>query len=60
MSSSRMTTYIVIAMLLGIAVGGVIHDEFANPATQKLFAGYISFGSMIFRFPGGICGRLMG
>ena len=48
MSSSRMTTYIVLAMLLGIAAGGVIHDQFADPATQKLIAGYISFGSMIF------------
>ena len=48
MKSSRMTTYIVIAMVLGIAVGGLIHDQFADPATQKLFATYISFGSMIF------------
>jgi Na+/H+-dicarboxylate symporter len=48
MSSSRMTTYILIAMLLGIAVGGVIHNEFANPATQKLIATYISYGSTIF------------
>jgi Na+/H+-dicarboxylate symporter len=43
-----MTTYILIAMLLGIAVGAVIHDEFANPATQKLIATYISYGSTIF------------
>jgi Na+/H+-dicarboxylate symporter len=48
MKSSRMTTYILVAMLLGIAVGGLIHDEFADPATQKQFATYISFGSMIF------------
>jgi Na+/H+-dicarboxylate symporter len=48
MKSSRMTTYIVIAMVLGIAVGGVIHDQFASPASQKLFAGYVSIGSMIF------------
>lgn len=48
MKSSRMTTYIFIAMVLGIAIGGVIHNEFTNPATQKLFAGYISYGSTIF------------
>ena len=48
MKSSRMTTYILVAMVLGIAVGGVIHDQFASPATQKLFAGYISIGSTIF------------
>ena len=48
MKSSRMTTYIFIAMLLGIGIGGVIHNEFANPATQKLLAGYISYGSTIF------------
>src|SRR6204780_3968998 len=48
MKSSRMTTSILVAMVLGIAVGGVIHNEFASPATQKLFAGYISYGSTIF------------
>ncbi len=48
MKSSRMTTYILIAMLLGIVVGGLIHAEFADPASQKLFASYISIGSMIF------------
>src|SRR6202789_2307752 len=48
MKSSRMTTYILIAMILGIAVGGLIHSQFADPATHKLFAGYISIGSMIF------------
>ena len=48
MKSSHMTTYIVISMVLGIAVGGLIHNEFADPATQKLFATYISFGSVIF------------
>ena len=42
MKSSRMTTYILVAMVLGIAVGGLIHDQFADPATQKVFAGYIS------------------
>jgi Na+/H+-dicarboxylate symporter len=35
-------------MVLGIAVGGLIHDQIAAPAAQKAFAGYISLGSMIF------------
>jgi len=48
MKSHRMTTYILVAMVLGIAVGGMIHDQFPSPATQKQFATYISFGSMIF------------
>jgi Na+/H+-dicarboxylate symporter len=48
MKSSRMTTYILVAMVLGITVGGVIHWQIAEPATQKLLAGYISIGSMIF------------
>jgi Na+/H+-dicarboxylate symporter len=48
MKSSRMTTYIVVAMVLGIAAGGVVHDQFASPAAQKVFAGYVSIGSMIF------------
>jgi Na+/H+-dicarboxylate symporter len=43
-----MTTYILIAMLLGIAVGAVVHDQLPLPASQKLFAGYISIGSTIF------------
>jgi Na+/H+-dicarboxylate symporter len=43
-----MTTYILVAMVLGIAVGGLIHAEYAEPATQKLFAGYVSIGSTIF------------
>ncbi len=48
MKSSRMTTYILIAMALGIATGGLIHAQFADPAIQKLFAGYVSIGSTIF------------
>jgi Na+/H+-dicarboxylate symporter len=43
-----MTTYIVIAMLLGIAVGGLLHNEIPSPPTDKLIAGYLSYGSMIF------------
>ena len=48
MRSSRMTTYIVVAMVLGIATGGLIHNYYPDPATQKLFASYISLGSTIF------------
>ncbi|HKM64403.1 MAG TPA: dicarboxylate/amino acid:cation symporter [Acidisphaera sp.] len=48
MKSSRMTTYIVIAMVLGIAIGGTVHSSFADPATLKLIAGYVSIGSTIF------------
>src|ERR1700677_4936975 len=48
MKSSRMTTYILSAMVLGIAVGGLIHSQFADPAVHKLFAGYVSIGSIIF------------
>ncbi len=48
MKSSRMTMYILVAMLLGIAAGGLVNAEFADPATHKLFAGYVSIGSMVF------------
>src|SRR6516165_7892362 len=48
MRSSRMTTYILVAMILGIAAGGLVHEQFTEPATQKLFAGYVSVGSMVF------------
>src|SRR5579859_3345501 len=48
MKSSRMTTYILVAMILGIATGGLIHSQFADPATHKLFSGYIGIGSTIF------------
>ena len=48
MKSSRMTTWILIAMVLGIAVGGLVHSYIADPAVQKSIAGYISIGSMIF------------
>ena len=33
MKSSRMTTYILGAMVLGIAVGAVIHAQFPDPVT---------------------------
>jgi Na+/H+-dicarboxylate symporter len=48
MKSSRMTTYIVIAMVLGIAVGGLVNEQIAAPATHKVFASYVSIGSMVF------------
>ncbi len=48
MKSSRMTTYILAAMALGILVGGLIHSQVPEPAAQKAFAGYFSLGSMIF------------
>src|ERR1700709_695676 len=48
MKSSRMTTYILVAMILGIGCGALIHSQFADPATHKLFAGYIGIGSTIF------------
>ena len=48
MKSSRMTTYILIAMVLGIATGGILHDQVNTAAAQKDIAGYISIGSTIF------------
>ncbi len=48
MKSSKMTTYILIAMVLGIAVGGIAHASFADAASQKLFASWVSIGSMVF------------
>jgi Na+/H+-dicarboxylate symporter len=48
MKSSHMTAYILVAMVSGIAVGGLIHAQFVDPAMQKLIAGYISIGSTIF------------
>ena len=46
--SNRMTLYIVVALILGIIVGGVLHGAIATAASQKAIAGYISIGSMIF------------
>ena len=43
-----MTTYILIAMVLGIAIGGLIHAQFDDPAARKVFASYIGIGSMVF------------
>ena len=48
MKRNSMTTWILLSMILGIAAGGIVHSYVADPATQKLFAGYVSIGSMIF------------
>src|SRR3954451_3440870 len=48
MKSSRMTTYILVAMILGIAVGATVHNAVLDAAEQKSIAGYISIGSTIF------------
>jgi Na+/H+-dicarboxylate symporter len=48
MKSSRMTTYILLAMIIGIAAGAVLHDQIATPTAQKVAAGYFSLGSTIF------------
>ena len=48
MGSSRMTTYIVVAMVLGIAVGAGLNVYLADAAAQKAVAGYISIGSTVF------------
>ncbi len=48
MKSSRMTTYILLAMILGIAAGAVLHGQIATPTAQKAAAGYFSLGSTIF------------
>jgi Na+/H+-dicarboxylate symporter len=48
MKSSRMTTWILVAMVLGIASGAFVHGQYDDPAFRKEIAGYISIGSMIF------------
>src|SRR4051794_40874201 len=48
MKSSRMTTYILVAMILGIAVGATVHNAVLDAAEQKSIAGYVSIGSTIF------------
>jgi Na+/H+-dicarboxylate symporter len=48
MKSSRMTTYILLAMVLGIVAGGIIHAEIPDAAGQKAVASYVSIGSMVF------------
>jgi Sodium:dicarboxylate symporter family len=45
--SSCLTSYIVVAMVLGIAIAALIHDQVANHAAREELADYISYGSMI-------------
>lgn len=42
------TTYIVIAMILGVIVGYSCHQAFPNPAAAKEIAGYISIFTDVF------------
>jgi Na+/H+-dicarboxylate symporter len=46
--SSRMTLYILVALVLGIATGGIIHVQVPDAGTQKLIASSVSIGSTIF------------
>ena len=48
MKSSRMITWILLAMILGIGAGALIHSYILDPAAQKSIAGYVSIGSVIF------------
>lgn len=48
MKSSRMTTWILIAMILGIAVGAGLNTAFDNPADRARIAGYVTIGSTVF------------
>ena len=52
-----MTTDVLIAMVPGIATGGLTHSQFADPATHKLFAGHIGIGHMV---DAGTVGRVGG
>src|SRR3954452_20156442 len=44
----RLTTYILVAMLLGIGVGYMCHEVWPNPATARSIADYISLFTDIF------------
>ena len=48
MKSGRMTTYILVALVLGVIVGGVLHAQISDASMQKQLAGYISIGGMVF------------
>ena len=48
MKSSSMTTWILLAMVLGISAGALVHTQYTDPATEKAIAGYVSIGSVIF------------
>jgi Na+/H+-dicarboxylate symporter len=44
----HITFYIVVAMLLGIAVGGVCHARISDPAALGAFVGYLSLATEVF------------
>ena len=48
MNSSRMTTYILVAMIAGIATGALIHAQVPDPAAQKALSGYFGIGTTVF------------
>lgn len=48
LKTNRMTLLILVAMLLGIAVGGAVHAGIDDPMMRKTVAGYIAIGSTIF------------
>ncbi|MCU6501718.1 dicarboxylate/amino acid:cation symporter [Rugamonas sp. A1-17] len=48
MRSVKLTTWIMIAMILGIAVGAVCHGQAATPAAAKDLAGYFSLVTDLF------------
>jgi len=48
MRANRLTTYILIAMVLGIGVGHICHQTWPDPATAKSISGYISLVTDIF------------
>ena len=45
---SRVTTYILVAMILGIAVGAVLHGVVVDPVLKATVASYLSIGSTVF------------
>ena len=49
----NITKYIVVAMILGIAVGYACHSAFPDPAMAKEVAGYVSLLSDVFLRVGG-------
>jgi len=48
LKSNRMPTYILIAMIVGILVGALVHGGIADAVARKAVAGYLSIGSTVF------------
>lgn len=48
MQKNRMTLFILIALVLGIITGGVIHNTVADAAMRQSFSADISIGSTVF------------